>query len=73
MGDSSLQRVGECWELSCQWRETEQVFILIDDFITMITSWALLDRDVDVTVDDRCEDANMYYMEWWLATRLIFI
>ena len=32
----------------------------------MITSWALLDRGVDATVDDTCDDANMQYLEWWL-------
>ena len=46
----------------------EQVFNLIEwkryVFITMITSWALLDTGVDATVDDSCEDENMYYMEW---------
>ena len=49
----------------------------------MIMSWAL-DRGVDATVDDSCDNANMHYMEWLLAvetvkiflrlaTRLIFI
>ena len=35
----------------------------------MIMSPALLDRGVDATVDDSCDDANMQYVtvEWWLA------
>ena len=27
----------------------------------MIMSWALLDRGVDATVDDSCDNANMHY------------
>ena len=37
----------------------------------MIMSWALLDRSVDATVDDSCDNANMHYMEWWLAVETV--
>ena len=38
-----------------------------------ITSCALLDRGVDATVDDSCDDANMQYVivEWWLAVETV--
>ena len=52
-----------------------QVFNLIQweryVFITMITSWALLDKGVDATVDDSCDDANMQYLEWWLPVETV--
>ena len=55
MGDNSSQRVGE-WGgiMSVERRDSVagQVFNLIDVFITMITSGALLDIVVYATVDD---------------------
>ena len=63
MGDSSSQRVGEWGGVMSVERDSVagQLFNLIDVFITMITSWALLDRGLDATVDDSCEDSKMYY------------
>ena len=42
-------------------------------FTTMITSWALLDRGVDATVDDSCDNANMHCMERWLTVETVNI
>ena len=42
----------------------------------MITASALLDKGVHANVDDSCDNANMQYVEWWLAVgtvRIFFI
>ena len=73
MDDSSSQRVGEWRGVMSVGRDSVvgQVFNLIQweryVFTTMIMSWALLDRGVDVTFDDSCDNAKIHYMEWCMA------
>ena len=39
----------------------------------MITYWAPLNKGVDATADGSCDDADMQYVEWWLAVETLQI